>query len=82
MSSFRKALLCTAIPIAAVALISIAVSPLWLVAAAIAVVALLVAIILLFVKGYRQVAAGIFVGIAIGIIALGATCFAINKIVF
>ena len=82
MSSFRKALLCTAIPIVVVALIGIAFAPIWPVAAVFAVIAFVIGIILLFMKGHRQTAAGILAGIAIGIIALGATCFAINKIVF
>lgn len=82
MSNFRKALLCTAIPIVVVALIGIAFWPLWIIAASFAGIAFIIGIILLFMKGHRQTAAGILVGIAIGIIALGATCFTINRIVF
>ena len=75
MSDFRKALIITAIPIVVLSLISLAVQSVWIAAAALWVVAIVAAIVLIF-TGRREIASGIFTGIGIGIVALGATCFA------
>ena len=83
MSDFRKALMITAIPIVVLSLISLAgaalkgfifvgfaaaAGTLWVVAIGVAIV--------FAVKGKREIAAGMFAGIGIGFVALGATCFA------
>ena len=75
MSSFRMALLSTAIPAVALSLISLAVTNLWL-GAIFFVVAAFIASIMFLIFGYRSIAAGILTGVGIGIIAIGATCFA------
>jgi hypothetical protein len=75
MSGFRKTLLITAIPIAIISLVSLAVPVVWIFAAIIVAFALLIGIILLF-TGAREIAAGILTGVGIGILVLGATCFA------
>lgn len=81
MTDFRKALLWTAIPLVALALIGMVSMPVWIVALALVVIAFIVALILLLAKHNRQAAAGVFTGFAIGIVALGATCFAaFNKL--
>jgi len=81
MSDFRKALLQTAIPIVVLSLLSTlsywiaAFVALWFIAAFIVLIALGRAIFSL-VTGERGRAAGIFTGIAIGIISTSASCFA------
>jgi hypothetical protein len=89
MSSFRKALLWTAIPTIVLSVISAAgvattgeyifdgaagFAIVWIVAAIYLVGAILISIICLFVN--RSIGAGILTGVGIGIVALGATCFA------
>ena len=87
MSDFRKALLFTAIPIAVVSVISAVGTAargtydtpfffLWAVAALMLVIAVVVAIVFT-VKGRREIAAGIWAGIGIGIASLGMSCFAL-----
>ena len=84
MSSFRKALIFTTIPIVVLSLVSMVgagtyiyegMQLVWLSAALLWVTAIVAAIVFT-VKGRRTVAAGMFAGIGIGIVALGATCFA------
>jgi len=78
MSSFRKALLWTAIPTVTLSIISLIGDPVWLVwigAAALIAIAFVVSILIL-IFGDRGIAAGILAGVGIGIVALGATCFA------
>ena len=75
MSDFRKALIITAIPIVVLSLISLAGPSVWFAAAALWVIAIVAAIVFIS-KGRREIAAGVFSGIGIGIVALGATCFA------
>ena len=76
MSDFRKALIFTAIPIVVLSLISLAGFIIVSLAATALWVIAIVAAIVFAVKGRRTTAAGIFAGIGIGIVALGATCFA------
>ena len=89
MSDFSKALMITAIPIVALSVVSavgaravgggvevIGFLYVWL----IPVLLLLIAIgaaIGYTVKGRREIAAGIWAGIGIGIVSLGLTCFAL-----
>ena len=78
MSSFRKALLWTAIPTVALCIISIIGGPvafLWLGAAIYILIAFVVSIFIL-ILGDRGTAAGILAGVGIGVVTLGATCFA------
>ncbi len=86
MSNFGKALMITAIPISVVSIISATGTAargtydtpfffLWAVAAIMWMIAILVASIYT-VKGKREIAVGIWVGIGIGIVSLGLTCFA------
>jgi cytochrome bd-type quinol oxidase subunit 2 len=90
MSSFRKALLWTAIPIVVLSFISmagVAGGPTWggtggmgVLAvvwffAALYFVGAIIALIVYAIRRKRQIAAGILAGLGIGIVALGATCF-------
>ncbi len=88
MSDFKKALLWTAIPVGGLSIISAAgaavirntntQSPftyVWFAAVA-CFIAAFVALIVFIVKRKNRVAAGILAGIGIGIVALGASCFA------
>lgn len=84
MGAFIRALIATAIPIVALSVTSVVVTPvgefsnylfLWALAAALWVAAIGAAIYFYFV-GKRSVAAGILAGIAIGALSLGLTCFA------
>jgi len=90
MSGFRKALLSTAIPIAVLSLIGmtgmagglgggILLGFLWW-GGALYFVGALVALIVYAIIHERQVAAGILAGLGIGIVSLGATCFAGNAL--
>jgi hypothetical protein len=89
MSDYRKALLWTAIPIVVIGLISVVDSVVrgiggfdfydlnfvWFGAVACWFLAVLAAVGFT-IAGKRQIASGIFAGVAIGILALGVTCFA------
>ena len=75
MSDFWKALLITAVPIVLLCLLSL-VGIFFFISATIYFVGVFVAIIVFAVIGKRGMMAGTLVGLAIGIIALGATCFA------
>lgn len=92
MSDFRKALIWTAVPIVVIGIISVLGGVLqrvgvpysydsyylrfaWFGAAACWLLAVLVATGFA-IAGRRQIASGMFAGIAIGILALGVTCFA------
>jgi ABC-type uncharacterized transport system permease subunit len=66
MSDFQKAMMWTAI--AAVVL------------NALGILAGIVAAVIFAVKGKRQIMSGILAGLGIGIVALGASCFAIIAI--
>jgi hypothetical protein len=85
MSDFRIALLATIVPIIAISVISAVLGAsntigtdfgwiLWWVAVGLWVVAFITAIIF-GVRHKRSIASGIWVGIAISVIALGTTCF-------
>ena len=89
MSDFRKALLATAVPILVISITGAVLSyvlpydlntevgwPLWWVALGLSVVAFITAIVF-GIMHKRSIASGIWVGIAISVIALGSTCFAI-----
>ena len=82
MSTFRKALLWTAIPIGAIASFSSiaggregTIESSWGIAAALWLVALVLAAVFA-VTGKRQVASGMLAGIGISFLVLGITCFA------
>ncbi len=81
MSDFRKAFMITAIPIVVLSLISTAGASMesiynaWFIAGGLWVIAILSAIGFT-IAHKRQIASGIFAGIGIGIVALGATCIA------
>lgn len=85
MSDFLKGLVFTAVPIVALCIIGslgsirklhwAAIS--WLAAATVFLAAFVTAIVM-GVLGKRKISAGIFVGLAIGVIALGASCFALS----
>ena len=77
MSDFRKALLWTAVPLVVMALLGLI--PGFGFSMGIAGMAILAAFIVglvFLLTKRRQLAAGVFTGMAIGIVALGATCFA------
>ncbi|MFC1875600.1 hypothetical protein ACFLUX_00915 [Chloroflexota bacterium] len=78
MSSFRKALLWTAIPTVTLSIISLIGDPVWIVwiGAAIYILIAFVVLIFILILGDRDIAAGILAGVGIGIVTLGATCFA------
>ncbi len=81
MSDFRKAFLFTVIPIVGLSVISMvgrflpALGYVWFVAIAYGAAALLSCIVFA-IKRKTRVVAGILAGIGIGIVSLGATCFA------
>jgi hypothetical protein len=79
MSSFWKAFLATAVPLAAFGIASI-VGPVGVeflgAVASIGFLLALVAGIVFVVRRQRRVAAGIFAGLAAGILVLATTCFA------
>ncbi len=85
MSSFRKALMITAIPLVALSLVSIAGGVMasgweWVVwvrflGAFLVMVAIIAATIFYF-TGRKGIASGMLAGIGIGIVALGVSCFA------
>lgn len=81
MSDFGKALMWTAIPLAVLSVISLATvdvgSKIIGIFTIVCFVAAIVASIFFAIKGKRQIAAGILVGVSIGIVALGVTCFAV-----
>ena len=82
MSDFQKGLVFTVIPFLALAIITwllrarggVGIS--WLVFG-LAFLAAFVAGMVFAVRGRRRTAAGIFVGIAIGVVAAGVSCFAL-----
>ncbi len=81
---FRKALAATAIPVVALGVIGsagLALGASWLMGgvltiSSVGLFAAFVVAIVFAIRGKRQTAAGILAGIGIGIVALGATCFA------
>lgn len=74
MSSFRKALLWTAIPSMALSIIG-AVMPLaWPRVAWASITGFIVAIVFL-IRGKKQIAAGVLAGLGIGIIVFFLSCF-------
>lgn len=88
MSDFKKALIFTAIPIVVVSIIgTVGMSAyktegpetvlfnVWLAAGGLALVGFIAAVVLA-VRGQKKIAAGIFAGVGIGIVAIGVTCFA------
>ena len=77
-SSFRKALLWTAIPTVTLSIISLIGDPVWIVwiGAAIYILIAFVVTVFILILGDRDIAAGILAGVGIGIVTLGATCFA------
>jgi hypothetical protein len=89
MSNFRKALLWTALPTVLLGIISTiglaatetnevgnGFNIVWFVALGILAIEMLLGFIMLFFPKNRQIAAGIWAGIALGIVTLGVTCFA------
>ena len=77
MSDFWKASLITGLPIVLLSLLSL-IGVVFMISATIYVVGAVVAIIVFAVIGKRVLMAGTLVGLAIGIVALGVTCFANN----
>ncbi len=88
MSDFRKALIWTAIPLVVLGVIVAAGTALPMLRGfavgfgiigslgAVLVFAGLVAAVVFAIKGKRRIMAGILAGVGIGIVALGASCFA------
>jgi hypothetical protein len=82
MSDFWKGLLSTAVPLVILSIVATIgnvnsrgwASPLWA-AVWIALLLAFVAAIVFAVKGKRRVSAGIFVGLAVAVVALGSSCF-------
>ena len=84
MSNFRKSLMITMIPLVALSLVSIAGGVLasgweWVVwvrfLGVFLVMVAIVAAIVFFFKGRKDIASGMLTGIGIGIVALGVSCF-------
>jgi hypothetical protein len=89
MSAFRKGLLWTALPtvlLGIVGTIGLAATDtnevgngfiiVWFVALGVLAIEMLLGFIMLFFPRHRQVTAGIWAGIALGMVTLGVTCFA------
>jgi len=78
MNNFSKALMITAIPIVVLSVVSAIVS--FGSGLALIIVGLLVAVLVVAIvytrKGEKQIAAGIWAGFGIGIVAFGVSCFA------
>jgi len=89
MTPFVKAMIYTAAPIVVVSAISavgvaanqpsgVSWAFLWFIPVFMAIAALIASIIYFF-KGKKQIAAGMLVGFGIGVLALGGSCFAISS---
>jgi hypothetical protein len=93
MSDFRKALMLTSIPIVATSVISLLVqiakpgaTPEYYTGFFLALIpdflilVSIVAAIVLAIRGKRQLAAGMWAGVGIGVVSLGVSCFAMGQV--